>query len=347
MSLQAMLDTKPLLLLEQGRQAIAQAKATQDFRALKEMRDKAQAVCDYLMKQRETADDAAIDAAELTQRSGRAIGELVMQDRRGGSSMSAKGTLKYLPDGINHKLAHRCRLLARIPTADFEEYISECRKIRELITSTGAIRWYKAKQRKANIAAIAAEPAPLPKGPFRVIVVDPPWSYENRPADITHRAANPYPSMSVAEISALPLAELAAKDCIVWLWTTNAFMQLVFTVIGAWGFQQKTILTWVKDRMGVGDWLRGQTEHCLLCVRGKPQVNLTNQTTVLEGPVRKHSQKPEEFYELVEALCPGSKLEMFARQSRQGWAVHGNECDANECEFQRDDRHAQERETAL
>jgi N6-adenosine-specific RNA methylase IME4 len=93
----------------------------------------------------------------------------------------------------------------------------------------------------------------------------------------------------------------------------------------AWGFTEKTILTWAKDRMGVGDWLRGQTEHCILAVRGRPIVTLTNQTTILHAPLREHSRKPDEFYRLVESLCPGTRLEMFAREPRPGWAAWGAE----------------------
>lgn len=96
-------------------------------------------------------------------------------------------------------------------------------------------------------------------------------------------------------------------------------------MLDAWGFAEKTILTWAKDRMGTGDWLRGKTEHCILAVRGAPHVNLTNQTTLLTAPLRDHSRKPDEFYALVEALCPGSKLEVFARQQRPGWVVWGAE----------------------
>ena len=92
-----------------------------------------------------------------------------------------------------------------------------------------------------------------------------------------------------------------------------------------WGFRHKTVLTWVKDRVGLGDWLRGQTEHCLLATRGRPVVTLSGQTTVLRGAVREHSRKPEEFYRLVESLCPGSKVELFARAPRPGWAAHGDE----------------------
>ncbi|HYD00958.1 MAG TPA: MT-A70 family methyltransferase [Phycisphaerales bacterium] len=173
--------------------------------------------------------------------------------------------------------------------------------------------------------AIRKEPAPLPAGPFRVIVIDPPWRYEKRAEDATHRAGLPYPDMSTGEIVAMPIEKLAHDDAILWLWTTNAFMEDAYLCLKSWGFEAKTILTWAKDRMGTGDWLRGKTEHCILAVRGRPTVTLTNQTTLLEAPLREHSRKPEEFYELVEALCPGSKCEVFARETRDGWTSHGAE----------------------
>ena len=171
--------------------------------------------------------------------------------------------------------------------------------------------------------AIRDEPPPLPDGPFRVIVADPPWRYDNRQQDVTQRGAVPYPSMTLEEIMDLDVGSHAEKDCVLWLWTTNAHMRDAFDVLDAWGFTFKTILTWVKDQMGLGTWLRGQTEHCLMAVRGRPTIQLTNQTTVLDAPVGEHSRKPEEFYQLVESLCPGSKLEMFSRQKRKGWKSHG------------------------
>lgn len=182
------------------------------------------------------------------------------------------------------------------------------------------------KHDKDKIARkIAAEPRPMPEGPYRVITVDPPWQYEKRVEDATHRAALTYPDMTTDEICALPVGDRAHEDCILWLWTTNAHMRDAFKVMDAWGFQQKTILTWAKDRMGTGDWLRGKTEHCLMGVRGRPLVQLTNQTTLLAGDVREHSRKPESFYEMVDGLCPGSKLELFAREAREGWHIWGGE----------------------
>lgn len=175
--------------------------------------------------------------------------------------------------------------------------------------------------------AIRKEPPPLPnKGPYRVIVADPPWRYELRKEDPSHRATHPYPQMSMDEIRAVKVAAIAHEDCLLWLWTTNHHMREAFTVLDAWGFQHKTILTWVKDRMGTGDWLRGQTEHCLMAARGNPTVQLTNQTTLLMGRMRANSQKPEEFYPFIERLCPAPRYaELFSRQARENWDGHGDE----------------------
>ncbi len=76
--------------------------------------------------------------------------------------------------------------------------------------------------------------------------------------------------MGIEEIKAMPVVEIADENAILWLWTTNAHLRVAFEVIAAWGFEYRTLLTWVKDRMGTGEWLRGQTGHFVLAVRGKP-----------------------------------------------------------------------------
>jgi N6-adenosine-specific RNA methylase IME4 len=133
--------------------------------------------------------------------------------------------------------------------------------------------------------------------------------------------------MGIEEIMGLAASDIADEDAILWLWTTNAHLRVAFDVVKSWGFEYKTLLTWVKDRMGTGEWLRGQTEHCLLATRGKPVFIHGNHTTVLNALRREHSRKPEEFYILVEATCPGSKVELFARQARAGWQAFGDQTD--------------------
>lgn len=125
--------------------------------------------------------------------------------------------------------------------------------------------------------------------------------------------------MSLDEITEIPVLELTAEDAILWLWTTNTHLPDAVEIVKAWGFQYKTLLTWVKNKMGTGHWLRGRTEHCIMAVKGHPVVRLANQSTVIHAPVRLHSQKPDEFYRLVETLCSGKKIELFARENRDGW----------------------------
>jgi N6-adenosine-specific RNA methylase IME4/ParB-like chromosome segregation protein Spo0J len=176
-------------------------------------------------------------------------------------------------------------------------------------------------------AAIRAEPPPLPnKGPYRVIIADPPWPYELRSEDPTHRATHPYPQMSIEAICAVHVASIAHEDSVLGLWTTNHHMRQAFLVLDACGFVEKTILTWVKDRFGTGDWLRGQTEHCIIAVRGNPMVELTNQSTVLYGPLRANSQKPDELYPFIESLFPAPRYAyLFSRDQRERWDMHGDE----------------------
>lgn len=198
-------------------------------------------------------------------------------------------------------------------------------KLREQMDRTRNVHGaYKQLEKRKQADEIASEPPPLPTGPFRVIIADPPWQYDVRKDDVTHRSNLPYPEMSIAQICALPVGDLAADDCILWLWTTNAHMRESYQVLDAWGFTSKTILTWAKQKFGAGHWLRGQTEHCHLAVRGNPTVVLTNQTTLLSAPAGAHSAKPDAFYELVSALCPGSKVELFQRRQRDGFVGHGN-----------------------
>lgn len=164
------------------------------------------------------------------------------------------------------------------------------------------------------------------EGEYNVVVVDPAWQYEKtREGDPTQRGTTPYPTMTELEIAAIKIP--AAEDCILWLWTTNAHLVTgeASRVLYAWGFEPKTMLTWVKPKWGTGDWLRGKTEHCILAVKGKPKMIDPLPSTELQAPVGEHSRKPDAFYEMVEDCCPGTKCELFSRVDRAGWVTHGAE----------------------
>ncbi len=193
----------------------------------------------------------------------------------------------------------------------------------------GVYRKLKVRQ---EMERIQEEPPALPTGKYSVIVADPPWRFDIRNEDTTKRNLLPYASMSVQEIQALPVQDLLEENCILFLWCTNSHLHEAFHVLEAWGFQYKTILTWIKTangngtHLGTGNWLRNNTEQVLVAVKGRPIVNLTNQTTALVSPVDrgKHSKKPDAFYRMIESLCPQTnRLDMFARIKRNGWEAYG------------------------
>jgi len=206
-----------------------------------------------------------------------------------------------------------------------EELIEKCRQGE--VSVAEAYRKVKNEEKELERLQIIeklkekAKTLQTPEDLFDVVVIDPPWNYGTEYDPEGRRCASPYPEMSIEELKQLNIP--ANENCVLWLWTTNAFMHDAFHLLEAWKFEPKTILTWVKDKMGLGDWLRGQTEHCILAVKGKPVINLTNQTTVLYGKTSGHSCKPEEFYSLVDSLCYGRKLDYFARKEREGWVSFG------------------------
>jgi len=220
---------------------------------------------------------------------------------------------RYL--GVGRTTIERAEAVVEAAEEEPEEYGHLVAKMDRSGKVAGAFRRLTVlKQAKE----LEAEPPELPTGPFQVIVADPPWQYETG-------NSLPYPTMPIEDIKAMPVHEIADENAILWLWTTNAHLPVAFDVIVAWGFEYKTLLTWVKDRMGTGEWLRGQTEHCLLGARGKPVFLRGSDGTVLEAVRREHSRKPEEFYALVEKVCPGSRVELFARQQRAGWQAYGSD----------------------
>jgi N6-adenosine-specific RNA methylase IME4 len=171
---------------------------------------------------------------------------------------------------------------------------------------------------------------------FSTVLADPPWRFLNRTGKVApeHRRLSRYDTLDVAEIAALPVADVAAERSHCYLWVPNALVADGLVVLEHWGFTYKAMLIWHKvrrdggsDGRGVGFYFRNVTEPVLFGVRGslrtldpgRRQVNL------LATRKREHSRKPEELYDIVEACSPGPYLELFARYPREGWAQWGAE----------------------
>jgi N6-adenosine-specific RNA methylase IME4 len=199
------------------------------------------------------------------------------------------------------------------------------------VSISAAYKEVKKTEKKAERAAMIEEQKQaiesggieLPEGVFEVIAMDPPWNYGREYDPDSSRVANPYPEMSQSDL--LKLDAPFANDCVLFLWTTHAFIFDAKELLDAWGFEYKATLVWDKERMGMGSWLRMQCEFCLVAVKGKPAWNNTKWRDIIKEPRREHSRKPDTFYELVEDVTVGRRLEFFSREQRHGWASFGND----------------------
>jgi len=167
------------------------------------------------------------------------------------------------------------------------------------------------------------------KGLFDVISVDPPWPYEGESKNITsfdsvgRRVANPYPEMNIEQIKKIDLPLM--NDGVILLWTTHRFLPDAFEILKEWDLDYKATLVWNKEKIGMGAWFRMQCEFCLVGVKGKPYWNNTTFRDILNEPRREHSRKPDSFFEMIEKITLGRRLEYFSREKRNGWEVFGND----------------------
>lgn len=176
----------------------------------------------------------------------------------------------------------------------------------------------------------------LPPGPFGLIYADPPWSFSNFSAKGEKK--NPkahYDCMDVAAIEAMPVRTIADRDCVLAIWATFPMLPQALQVMDAWGFTYKTGGAWGKQsktgkklHFGTGYIFRSAAELLLIGTRGKPGVAARNVRNLWLAPVREHSRKPNQIVADLEALWPdAARLELFARSTRPGWHVWGNQTD--------------------
>ncbi len=166
---------------------------------------------------------------------------------------------------------------------------------------------------------------------YRTIYADPPWM-ERGGGKIKRGADRHYPLMKTSEIIAMApqIWELAEEDAHLYLWVTNNFLPDGLKVMEAWGFRYVTMVTWLKDKPGLGQYFRGITESCLFGVRGHLPYKILDGhrqqgLTGFTAPRTEHSKKPEEMRRMIERVSYGPYLELFSREDHEGWDVWGNE----------------------
>lgn len=192
----------------------------------------------------------------------------------------------------------------------------------------------KKKERKQQIEKvkqkIEQENLVAPEKKYHVIAIDPPWAYNEKGGFSSdqydaesNRGAVDYPTMTIQQIKKIDLP--AAEDCVLFLWTTHAFLRDSFEILERWGFEYKATIVWDKIKMGIGRTIRMQVEFCLLGIKGKPIINGSSERDIITEARREHSRKPEAFYEMVERMTVGNKLDFFSRQTRNNWDHYGAE----------------------
>lgn len=336
--------------LERAKAYIA---ACRDVDALKDLRDKAEAIKKY-ERARGASLDAQNDAAEIVVRCDRKLGKLKLEMPK---AEGTRGQLRGdVPKGTRvgcDKTSHptepkdspartraraedsRQQRLAKIPASAFEAHVAAVRQKGERLTVSGALAVAaRQAERRARVDAIErGNVAVLPtERKYVVVYADPPWQYGDARSGLADyaqsAAAHQYPTMPVGDICALPVRELAARDSVLFCWATFPLLREGLRVVEAWGFAYKQAFVWDKRRANLGNYHNACAEILLVGTRGScvPEVS-KRESQIISLERGAHSEKPDLFREMIDRLYPsGPRIELFRRGAAPtGWDVWGNQ----------------------
>ena len=236
--------------------------------------------------------------------------------------------------GIGFKESSNARLVNK-ETELVAEAIEELKQDdKKVVTPNAVVSIVRNKKRKEKIEKqkeeIINNALESPTGDFDVIVIDPPWDYSEKGGfsykqhDFEgNRGGVDYSTMSLNEIGNIKLP--AKDDSVLFLWTTHAFLKDSFSLLDEWGYNYKATIVWNKVNMGMGRVIRMQCEFCLLATIGNPIISGESERDIITEKRREHSRKPEAFYDMVERMCVGRKLDYFSREDRKEWSAYGAE----------------------
>jgi len=222
-------------------------------------------------------------------------------------------------------------VVAELPKPEQVELVAKGE--REILAKAKEIRAAKTLERRTErverIAESIHEPTPLTELSTRypVIYADPPWQYDFA-KDSADEIENQYPTMALDDICAMPVADIATRDCILFLWATSPKLTEAMRVIDSWGFTYRTCAVWDKEWIGPGYYFRQRHELLLVATRGElPVPEPSNRPDSVYSERRtEHSRKPEAYRAMIEQMYPElPRIELFCRTPREGWSVWGNQ----------------------
>lgn len=321
-----------LVKYDEACRAIAAARSVDE---VKDWHDKSAAMQAYARQAKNRS--LEVDAAEIRLRSERRLGELIAEQkatvglnpgtRTGGTggSIKAPPAIPTLADArIDKKLSSRAQKLAAVPGEQFEGMLADWRgrvsDETERVT-TNLLREGTRASRDEKLVRTGAPPA----GQYSLIYADPPWRYEHVRTE-SRAIENQYPTMGLDDLKAMQVP--AADDCVLFLWATSPKLAESMEVLTAWDFTYRTCAVWDKEVIGMGYYFRQQHELLLVATRGTPGTpeEGARPSSVIHGRRAAHSAKPMIVYELLERMYPSAaRLELFAREPREGWTGWGNQ----------------------
>jgi N6-adenosine-specific RNA methylase IME4 len=331
-----------LVLLGKVERMLAEATTIDE---VKHIRDTAEAARGYAKKiglSRDIIVHASTIKVRAERRLGEMLGSLPLAKSAPGNqhtgeldrSQNATGPIRLQDLGITKSDSSRAQQVASLPTATFNRYVKDCVESGQEPTTAGLLRLVKQTKVQDSVATDTTQHDRLVRDlqpliaagrRFATIYADPPWQYDNQAT----RAAtgNHYPTLSLEDIAAHPVAELAAENAHLHLWTTNGFLAAALELIKVWGFEYKSIFVWVKPQLGIGNYWRCSHEMMLLGVRGHLPFLDHGQRSWLELDRQGHSVKPPEIRSLIEKTSPPNYIELFAREvpENPAWTVYGNQ----------------------
>jgi N6-adenosine-specific RNA methylase IME4 len=312
-----------------AKKAIAECKTIDE---IKNIRDKAEAMRAYA-KQIKEGLQVQNDLAEIKLRAERRAGEMLKETNisKNSSNQYMLGranqptTLKTI--GITKDQSSNWQKIADIPEEQFEEHIIDVKESNKEVTTAGMLKVSKGIKHSENIELIKKKISKeniIIKDKYDNVILDPPWMYGRKYDANSSRVASPYPEQTIEEINNT-CKDFFKNDCVLWLWTTHKFIFDAKGLLDKWGFEYKGILTWNKERLGMGSWLRMQCEFCLLGIKGKPVWNMTNERDIITEARREHSRKPVEFYDMIKSISYGTIFEYYSREKKDGIITGGIE----------------------
>lgn len=322
-------------LLERAEEMLSAARTIDE---VKSIRDKGAAAAAYVRKARLGVKNYNY-CYEIILRAERKAGQMLRAlggGEHGGDRKSSDKSQLDLDTIASKEDRSRFYRLESIPEREFKKHIEAATASGEKVAMSSVLKLAKKSEKQSavesrseaaiNHGVISSLSELVAIGAkFGTIYADPPWTYSNK--GTRSNVEDEYKStMTLDEICAEPVAELAAEKCHLHLWTTNAFLWDAKRVMDSWGFEYKSCFIWVKPQMGIGNYWRVSHEFMLLGVKGGLTFLDHSQKSWMEFDRTKHSRKPKEIREIIEKVSPGPYLEMYGRQLlNEKWTVYGNE----------------------